>query len=395
MSQTRARILVKLIGLGLLTVFLGFSLGKLPLTVGKGDFRAYWSASYLLGHGQNFTDESLLLITERELTGFNKDYAMKTWNPPWVLVWLLPYTWVRFDIAASLWLMTNIIALLFSIVVSWQMLLPKSSNRQMWLWLPMLAAVLFPSTIVSLFVGQVNLLVLSGIVGFLVFYKQERDIASGLTLALTTFKPHLVYLVIPIMLLHSLRQRRLGVLIGFLGILFLSTTVVFALRPTFFTDYFQGTTSGNLLAWETATAVTYLSLKTGWVWVRLVAMVLLPLGLLLWFYRGGKWGLMKVAQVGIIISIITMPFGWSYDFVLLLLPLTQILVWLITKSLFYGEKLVLIVIILSVYTTYYLQRIATPSELYFFWVPLVFATIYGWTAWRVGEKNLLENANEI
>lgn len=382
------RTLMKWVAAGLLLLILGFSLERLPLTAGKGDFRAYWSASYLLAHGQNFADENTLLATQHELTGFDKDYAMKTWNPPWVLVWLIPYSWVGFDVAANLWLMTNIMSLLLSVVVSWQMFFPTNDNAQKWLWLPLVTAVLFPSTIVSLLLGQVNLLVLGGLVGFLAFYRQRKDLTSGLFLALTTFKPHLVYLVVPVLLFHSFRQKRWGVLSGFLGLLLSSTAVAFILRPGLVAEYSQGTAAGNLLAWETATFVTFVSLKTGWWWVRLVAVGLLPLVLLAWFYWGEKWNLVKVAQVGTLVSIITMPFGWSYDFVLLLLPLTQVLVWMITKNLPDGEKLILVFVLLGTYVAYYFQRVATPSELYFFWVPLAIAAIYGWMVWRTAENNL-------
>lgn len=126
--------------------------------------------------------------------------------------------------------------------------------------MPLLAAILFPSTVVSLGYGQVNLLVLAGIVGFLAFYAKGQDIASGFALALITFKPHLVYLVLPIIVLHTWRKRRWRVSLAFLGLPAVSTLIVFLLRPTFLSDYFQGAIGGNLLAWEAATAVTYLSL---------------------------------------------------------------------------------------------------------------------------------------
>ncbi|MFW5942905.1 MAG: hypothetical protein ACOCXI_13980, partial [Chloroflexota bacterium] len=41
-----------------------------------------------------------------------------------------------------------------------------------------------------------------------------------------------------------------------------------------------------------------------------------------------------------------------------------------------------IIALVVTYVAYYYQRIATPSELYFFWVPVVIAVIYGWVAWR-------------
>lgn len=375
---------LKLIGLGVLVLLLVILLGELPVKAGQIDFRAYWSASYLLAHGENFADDGSLLTVQRDLAGFDRDYGMRTWNPPWILVWLLPYTLVGFVTASNLWLVTNVGALFFSVVVSWHMLFPTHTHDGMkkWLWVPVMVAILFPSTIVSIMFGQVNLLVLAGIVGFLYFYAKGQDVASGFALALTTFKPHLVYLVVPIMILQAWKERRWRVVLAFFGLLVGSTMIVFVLRPAFVTDYIQGTATGNLLAWEAATAVTYLSLKTGWLWIRLIAIVLLPLTLAGWLFLGEDWNLMTFAQIGVLASLVTTPFGWSYDFVLLLLPLTQILVWLVAERMPIAERLALILLMLIAYTVYFFQRIATPSELYFFWVPLVILAVYGWMTWR-------------
>ena len=380
------RALGKVMGLGVLLLLLFTSLDNLPAKAGQTDFRAYWSAGHLLTRGENFADEGALLAVQQEVTGFDRDYAMSTWNPPWVLVWLVPYTLVNFATAANLWLLTNVAALFLGVVVAWQRLFPDGDRRNRWLWLPLLAAVVFPSTIVSLLYGQVNLLVLGGLVGFLALYTNRRDAAAGAALALTTFKPHLVYLVVPVILLEMWRRRRRRVLLGFFGLILASTAIVFVLRPTFVSDYVRGATAGNLLAWEAATAVTYLSQKTGWLWLRLVAVGLAPLLALSWFLLDRKWDLMNVAQIGVLASIITMPFGWSYDFVVLLLPLTQVLVWVVASRLFVVERVAVIIALVVTYVIYYYQRIATPSELYFFWVPVVIAAIYGWMARRCAGK---------
>ena len=106
----------------------------------------------------------------------------------WVLVWLLPYAQLGFQNATDLWLLTNIAALFFSMMVSWQLLTKGMVHVQRQVWLPFLAAVLFPSTLVALLFGQVNILVLVGLVGYLFFYDREQDIVAGLLLGLTTFK---------------------------------------------------------------------------------------------------------------------------------------------------------------------------------------------------------------
>jgi hypothetical protein len=364
-----------------LVVLLGLALRQLPEGVGRTDFRAYWSASYLLAQGENFADDALLMAVQQEW-GFHREYAMKTWNPPWVLVWLIPYTWVGFDTAVSLWLLTNVGVLLFSIVAGWQMVAPDERVRRRWVWLPLLAAILFPSTIVALLFGQTNVMVLGGLVSFLLFLQRRQDWAAGVSLALTTIKPHLVYLALPIILLYLIWQRRWRPLFAFGGILLGSTIVAFLLRPEVLADYFQGTTDGNLFGWETATVVTYVSLQISWPWVRLIGIGLLPLTIGVWFYYRHRWPLLLVVETAVLVSVITMPFGWSYDYVVLLLPMMRLFMWLVVGQWPFIEQFSLILALTVTYLLFYQQRITTPSELYFFWVPLVLTAVYGWVIWR-------------
>jgi hypothetical protein len=364
-----------------LVVLLGLSVGYIPEGIGQTDFRAYWSASYLLAQGENFADDDLLLSVQRE-TGFHREYVMKTWNPPWILLWIIPYTWLAFDTGAKLWLLTNIGVLIFSIIIGWRLPFPTGELRKGWVWLPLLAAVLFPSTIVALLFGQVNLLVLGGLVGFLFFSTRQQEEAAGLALALTTFKPHLVYLALPIILFHLLWQRRWRTLLVFGGVLAGSMMVVLFLRPTFLSDYVQGTTAGNLFAWETATFVTYVSLQMGWPWVRLIGIVLLPLAVAAWFYNKERLPLLLFVETAVLISVITMPFGWSYDYVVLLLPMMRVLMWLVIGQWSLLERLGLVMVLIVTYLLFYQQRVVSPSELYFFWVPLVLTAVYGWVVWR-------------
>ena len=360
---------------------LWLAVAQLPPEMGRADYRAYWGASSLLAQGQNFTDDALLIAVQQEW-GFYEEFAIKTWNPPWVLVWLIPYTWVGFDTAVSLWLLTNIGVLLFSIVAGWRMVVPDERIRRRWFWLPLVAAILFPSTLVALLFGQTNLMVLGGVVGFLFFLQREQPVAAGVSLALTTIKPHLVYLTLPIIFLYLIWQRQWRTLVAFGAVLLGSTVVAFLLRPTFLADYVQGTTSGNLFDWETATIVTYVSLQMGWQWVRLIGVGLLPVAIGVWLYYRHRWPLLFVVETAVLLSIITMPFGWSYDYVLLLLPLLRVLWWLVDSQGGWLERIGVASILVITYLLYYYQRVVTPSELYFFWVPLVMAGMYAWVIWR-------------
>ena len=80
----------------------------LPAKIGVLDFRPYWSSSFLLAHGQDFSDASKLYNIERALTGWSETYPMHAWFAPIGNVILLPYTIFPFTRAAYYWLLTNI-----------------------------------------------------------------------------------------------------------------------------------------------------------------------------------------------------------------------------------------------------------------------------------------------
>jgi hypothetical protein len=378
-----SRLFKILIVLGLFTLFLaGFYLIDLPQNMGALDFRAYWSASYLLSQSENFSDDQLLLQVQKEFVALDEDFPIKTWNPPWVLLWVLPYAVLPFSLATKLWLLTNMLLLMFGILAAWSLVIESQPKLKSWVWLPLLAAIFFPSTIVALLFGQVNLLVFAGLVGFLFFYYRNQDVLAGFSLAFAMTKPHLVYLALPIIFLFVIRERRWWVLVVFSLALIISTAVVFLLRPTFIGEYLSSTTGGNLFAWESATLTTYLSIAWGWPWVRLLGLLLVPVVMIAWFFWRDRLNMLLWVEITVLLSVITMPFGWSYDYVVLLLPLCQIFAWLLIPIVKKREAILISFFLLIMYGLYYYQRIVSPSELYFFWVPLVIAGSYGWLFYR-------------
>lgn len=387
MSRTLSYPLVKtiliLLGVALL-IYLVLAVVRLPAGMGEYDFRAYWSASYLLGNGRNFTDDTLLRQVQVEQTAFEESYVMKTWNLPWVLVWLLPYTLVSFTAAARLWFFTNLGLLQVSVMAAWRVATAVAPVKNRWGWAVALAtAVLFPSTLVALLYGQTNIAVLAGIVGFLYFYRRRQDGLAGVALALTTLKPHLIYLVYPLILVELWQARRWRPLIAATATVLLSIVVLFTLRPGFLPEYLGSNSDGQLFGWETPTLATWLSLTLGWTWLRLMGVGLAPLAALLWWRGHGRFPFTIAIQIAIMLSLITAPFGWSYDFVLLLLPLTQVWAWLLSGKQ-RGETAVVILILIALFGLMYWQRIASPNELTFLWIPIAITAVYAFVARQRG-----------
>jgi len=385
--SNRHKLLLYTLAIPIAGFILLISLRQLPSAIGRGDFRAYWSTSYLLFQGQNCADDSLLLDIQNSKTGWPRDYPMRIWNPPWVTAWFLPLAFLNFQLATRIWLLINITLVLMCIFLSWRMFIDQAKDKRR-LWLLALGAILFPSTIVAIFMGQVNLLVLAGLVLFLWLTRNGHDIGAGVALSLTMVKPHLIYLALPIILLAVLMERRWIIILGFGASLFFSLAIVFFQRTSFIQECLTITGSSNLSSWQTPTLTTFLQVSLGLWWMRIIGLFLMPIAVLLWLHFRDSLSFLIMLDLAIIVSVITSPFGWSYDFVVLLLPLMHLWSWLLTGKFNRLETLLLVVVTVSMYLIYYYQRVQTPNEMYFFWLPMIIGGLYFWTLRRLKDRKL-------
>jgi hypothetical protein len=356
-------------------------LPNMPLSTGKLDFRAYWSASFLLLRGENFADMDSLHQVEKTKTGWNARWTLRTWEPPWVLAWFIPLAAMNFDQAANLLLVTNFLLLFVSVAAIWRLNAAKPLTKRFF-WLPLIALILFPSTILVFIYGQVGLILVAGLAGFMYLYHESHDLSAGAILSLTMVKPHLVYLTLPLIFLVTLKERRWKVAAGFGLVLLASLAIVYVLRPTFLEDFLSGSVGAGLLNWQNPTLPSYIHYRFGWSWIRLIGIILFPLMAYFWYRRGNRFTLGELVDITILVSVITAPFGWSYDFVVLLLPLVRIWLWVIEGVLTRLESVAIVVLMAAVYLVYFQQRVSSPSEIYYFWIPLVIAALYGWACYR-------------
>lgn len=359
---------------------------RLPGQLGAGDFRAYWSASYLLAHGENFADSAQLFQVEQTQTQWQENWVFSTWNPPWLLAILIPYTWVSFDHAVWLWMLTSILLVFVCSMALWRLYALDATNKR-WAFLMPLLAFIFLPTLLALIAGQVNVLVLAGLVGFLFFKSKRLDLMAGAALALTMVKPHLVYVSLAILLLDALTRRNWRVLVGFGAVLIWQSAVVLVLRPTFVFDYTASVSDGNLLAWQTATLGGALDALFGWYWSKLMGLVILPLSLVVWWPRRNAWDLYLLLDVTLLLSMIAAPFGWSYDFIVLIVPLLHMVIWVLNRELDPANSILLLVGLFFFIAAMYYQRTVMNNEVQFFWVPFVMGGLYLYAAWHVLQRN--------
>jgi hypothetical protein len=85
-----------------------------------------------------------------------------------------------------------------------------------------------------------------------------------------------------------------------------------------------------------------------------------------------------------LLTLITVPttiFGWSYDQTILLIPIAQVFGWL-DRSKF---KAGLVAAIVAVVVLNYVQRTLPFNEVFYVWIPLAWASIFG-LAWYGGPR---------
>lgn len=374
--------------LGLVCILLIIIQPPLPPRIGEIDFRAYWGSSLLLSRGESFADLNRLFVVEREYTNWTEDYPMVAWSPPWLSVLLLPYAFVSFERAKWLWLLTNIALVQISTVLLWRDACASHSSCHRFIWIALVAVFTFSMTLVALIAGQVNTLVLLGLAGFLFFSKERREVLTGLSLALTLSKPQLVYLTFPILVLELVHARRWRALGGCVGWLLLLILAVFVLSPAWLSDYWQMFSLGLAVERETPTLSGMMLVFFSTTWAKWFPLVALPIMLLCWYRWRTHLNLRSWIDISLLVGIPTASFGWSYDQIMLCIPLLSLIAWMVQAQLEYRDSILLaLILIIGNLVTFY-QRILTPSEVYFFWVPILILVVYAYAMMRWSRRRL-------
>jgi hypothetical protein len=206
---------------GLLVCVLGLLLGRLGVfekglpygAPGTEDLIQYWSAAKLLRNGENPYDHEHLHQVQRA-EGSTREEPILMYNPPWLLVWLYPLLLLPFPTLALVWLYLSMAVILLGGTLVWRTCSGFSVRDR--LTIPWLAAAIFIPVISTLRCGQVSAFLFLGVAGFWYFVTRGKDLQAGMFLAVTTIKPHVVYLLWIAVLWWVITERRWRVLPGLL-----------------------------------------------------------------------------------------------------------------------------------------------------------------------------------
>jgi hypothetical protein len=215
-----------------------------------------------------------------------------------------------------------------------------------------------------------------GLALFLSLSKSNRPYLAGASLVLTTIKPHLVILTLPILLLDLLRKKEWKILAGFAVVLLLCFLLLFAYYPPWIQSSLVVVTSGMSNVRETPTLNGLLVLLGEKVIGKGIWLLALLVGIVWWLIKGGHWDRRRFIDLSLTAGLIVSPIGWSYDQIMLLFPILSLLAWVARGELPGIISRLIVTVLIFANLLAYILRASTPSDVWFFWIPFVVLGLY-------------------
>ena len=333
------------------------------------DFVEYWAAARLLLSGGNPYDPAQILAVERSV-GFSDSQPLLMLNPPPVLTLVLPFGALPYRQAALLWLIVNLVALLWSVCLLWD--LASGSIRQS--WIALIGGLFFLPSVFALLWGQISILILLGLALFLHFVNRGRLAAAGAASTLLLIKPHVVFLVGVAIIAWWIRTRNRNFLVGTSSV-FALCLVPLAFNPSLFGQYVHMLRTVSLEPYSTSTLGSVLRVSTGdWGLFRLQYLPMVIgfayLASRLRRLRDFEWNWEREMPALVSVSVATAAYGWHFDQVVLLVAAIPMLAVAVNAG---GRRLAFTLTFgLLVTAVSYWQALHAVKARWYFWIPLAF-----------------------
>ena len=294
--------------------------------VSSEDYWRYWSAWHLTVRGLNPYDVTNLNNLLDQIPGLTKwpEFLPVILTPPWVILLITPFAPFTYSTSRMLWLLASIVILLICAHFLWRIY----NGLKSYSWVVFLVTFTFFPTLLMLKQGQINPWALLGLVGFLYWTDQRRnDWLAGLSVALITIKPQILFLFWIALLFWIIEQHRWKILIScFLAIL-LSSLIVLFLNPGIFQQFINTYLFDSPVEWKTPTIGFYLRLWIGFekFWLQFIAPVLAIIWFIFyWLRKHASWQ-WKINIIPLLwVSVLASPYSWTYDQVVLIIPVIAV-----------------------------------------------------------------------
>jgi len=380
-----------------LIILLIAMLSRLRRAEGESDLLVYWSAARVLATGGNPFDQPTLQTVQRTTrpnSVARPGQGWAAWNPPWLLVVMLPLGLLPFGWAVRAWLLCSMGLILIASIWTWRWIASPAHSRGLSIVLGSTLA--FGQTLSCLHEGQISGLVLVGLVAGLWCLQADRDYWAGIALLLTTIKPHMTYFVLWLVLLWVIRHRRWKVVVGLLGSALACMLVLWLVFPGWLPAYVRLLSGHTNVVFGVSAAtiggVAYALWGTHL--LRFAGVLLLPLSsAVLSLANSENW--LTTMNVALLLSVPLAPYGFNFDQVVLLPSIIQMIVWMSRGELSRGWTCAIAAGLLLMDLA--LLRMLMIPAFYnhcLAWVPLVLAGLY-MLAWKHRRFAAGGNTNEL
>lgn len=338
----------------ILSLLLLFQLGKVltrPMYIPIDDFVRHWAAGRLFSTGGNPYSPSEIQVFQDQASGAEAKAPVITPNyiPPWTMPLLALFGLMDYPVSRLAWLLFNVAVLLLSAEFLWKLYGGPTRYK----WIAWVVCFSFGSSISALGKGQTSCLILLGIAGFLYFteFKPNGWIAGAFAV-LITIKPQLFYLFWPIFLFWIIWFRRFKEFLGFgITIAVLSGFSLF-FDVNIFKEYIQALiySPPNMFATPTIGGyLRYFIFGVDQFWPQFIPVLigLVWCGLYL-SQHYSTWSWLKDIPQLLFASILTSSYCWTYDQVVLVVPVMQAWTWLLSsKGSWKGKILIAVHFLIS------------------------------------------------
>lgn len=377
------KILVNLALIGLLVWFLVSHEQKIRATVATRDSIQYWATGTLLLHHQNpYSVPSVQALESSQGYPANRPLMLRT--PPWSVWMVLPQGLLSSFWAWVVWLAVLFASLVTSMRMSWRMYGEGTNPPTAFL----IAGYLFAPVAACLVAGQMGMLLLLGIALFLLL-EEDRPFFAGVALLLPMAKPHIFALLWPILAVWVVTRRRWSLLGGLAAALLLATSIALAFDHAIFQHYRE-------MLQQQAIQHEFIPALSGMIrgiffrryfWVQFV-----PTGLGLmwsgWFYWRNRliWNWRQHGPAVLVVSLLTTPYSWMTDEVVLLPAILQGVLWLNRAKLRVRSQLIILLFVcLDLLLLLIVNAQVAPATGIYFWSSLV------WFSWYWYAKSFSRN----
>jgi hypothetical protein len=302
-----------------------------PEYLPSDDFVRFWASGKLNLQNENPYDQQKIEQLQIEAGSMASKLSANSimLNPPWAISLLMPFVLLKYPASRLVWLIFSTLLILLSSQLFWRIYSGIYKQR----WIAMLVVFIFAPSISVLEKGQITALLLVGMAGFLYFTVLNRnDWLAGISLALISIKPQIVFLFWIALLFWVIQKRRWLIAISTSITILSLTLIAMVFNPHIIQQYLGMLQSYQISDWAVPTIGSYL--RFFWLgldkfWLQFLPTLLGGIWFIYyWLKHYESWNWVEKLPIILLVSLLTSPYFWTYDLVILIPAILLAVIWM-------------------------------------------------------------------